>query len=313
MEVGSELVRGGQETYPALLSRLSEHSVAKHYDAFADIAWDDEAFAIRADDPRWILPRVGLGASAWYCALDPATRARLGLHVVVTTMTVGVQFENILTRGLLKFVARLPPDNPEARYGYHEIIEESQHSLMFQEFVRRSGLRAPGMTGVLAKIGERVVNTAAWFPELFFVFVLGGEDPIDHAQRDALASDRNHHPLAARIMKIHVTEEARHLCFARAFLREHVPRLGRVRRALLGLLAPIILGVMAEIMMRPSRHLQREYAIPDVVIDDVYGSAEHRQRTQAALRKVRDLCDDLGLITFFTRPLWRLLGPWSAA
>src|SRR3989454_8600620 len=34
--------------------------------------------------------------------------------------------------------------SPEFRYVYHEVIEEAQHSLMFQEFVNRSGFDIPG-------------------------------------------------------------------------------------------------------------------------------------------------------------------------
>ena len=57
------------------------------------------------------------------------------------------------------------------------------------------------------KLGSR-------FPELFFIFVLGGEDPIDHLQRETLRSERDLHPLFEMIMRHHVTEEARHLSFA---------------------------------------------------------------------------------------------------
>ena len=42
-----------------------------------------------------------------------------------------------------------------------------------------------------AKIGSRfVVLLGRFFPELFFMFVLGGEDPIDHVQREALKTGR---------------------------------------------------------------------------------------------------------------------------
>jgi len=36
-------------------------------------------------------------------------------------------------------------------------------------------------------------------------------------------------------MKIHVTEEARHVCFAERYLEEHVPRLGAANAALYAL------------------------------------------------------------------------------
>ena len=61
-------------------------------------------------------------------------------------MKTGLVFENILQRGLLEFAMTLPNDSTEFRYAYHEVIEEAQHTLMFQEFVNRSGLDADGLT-----------------------------------------------------------------------------------------------------------------------------------------------------------------------
>ena len=96
------------------------------------------------------------------------------------------------------------------------MIEEAQHSLIFHEFVRRTGLatQPPRILGV----GERlVIGFARRFPELFFFFVLAGEDPIDYTQREMLQSGRELHPLIERISRIHVTEEARHMAFARHY------------------------------------------------------------------------------------------------
>ena len=112
----------------------------------------------------------------------------------------------------------LPNGSPEYRYAYHELIEEGQHSLMFQEFVNRTGLETPGLPTPIRFAARFVAAQGRLFPPLFFVFVLGGEDPIDHVQRTTLRSGRELHPLLRRIMQIHVTEEARHICFARYYL-----------------------------------------------------------------------------------------------
>src|SRR6185436_19603409 len=111
--------------------------------------------------------------------------------------------------------------------------EETQHSLMFRELLVRIGLDVPGL-GWLDRVGaRRVARLGRTFPELFFLFVLGGEEPIDHAQRHGLRAGRATHPLMARVMRIHVTEEARHICYAREYLRQHVPRLPAWRRVAL--------------------------------------------------------------------------------
>src|SRR5262249_11702238 len=127
------------EPYSALLARLSRQSVVKHFDAYADIDWEAQENRIDPEDPRWEVFEDGLASTAWYRAQPQGVRSRLGLHMVATFMKIGVQFESVLKRGLLDFAARLPNGSAEFRYVYHEVIEEAQHSLMFQEFVNRAG------------------------------------------------------------------------------------------------------------------------------------------------------------------------------
>src|SRR5438093_991830 len=300
-------------TYQHLLRRLSHQSVVKHFDAYADIDWDADEYRIDPEDPRWELGSDDvLGATAWYRAQPQAARARLGLHLVATKMKIGTQFENVLQRGLLEFAWTLPNGAPEFRYVYHEVIEEGQHSLMFQEFVNRTGFDVPGL-GFWDRLGaRRVLAAARRFPALFFIFVLGGEDPIDHVQRSELASGRPIHPLLERIMRIHVTEEARHLSFARHYLRAHVPLLTPAARARLALQAPLILGPMAQLMMRPSAEIVRTYRIPGEVVAEAYTrNPRHRAKTVEALGKVRDLCREIGIVTRWSLPLWQRMGIWE--
>jgi hypothetical protein len=300
-----------RETYPALLRRLSHQSVVKHFDAYADIDWDSEEFRIDPSDSRWELGEDdALGGTAWYRSQPPEARARIGLQMYATFMKIGTQFESVLKRGLLDFAATLPNGSPEFRYVYHEIIEEAHHSLMFQEFVNRTGMDIPGLPGVVRFAARRVVGLARRFPELFFFFVLGGEDPIDHVQRTQLRSGRPMHPLLKRIMQIHVTEEARHLCFARHYLKQNVPRLGAFRKFLLAVRTPFLLGGMSQLMMRPSPQIVRTYHIPKSVLAEAYSrNPQHRQSTVDAVRKVRGLCRELGILN---PGLWKLLGIWDA-
>jgi hypothetical protein len=301
------------DRFTELVERLSQQSVVKHFDAYADVAWDDPAYRIDPADSRWEIPAdTGLGATEWYRSQPADLRARIGLHGIAANMKAGLQFESILKRGLLEYAFCLPDRSPEFRYAYHEVIEEAQHSLMFQEFVNRSGLEVPGLTWDLKLGARRVMHMARKFPALFFVFVLGGEDPIDHVQRTALRSGRELHPLLERIMRIHVTEEARHLSFARQYLRVNVPNLAPRQRRAIAVQAPVILTTMASVMMRPPRELVRTYDIPKEVLEDAYGpSAPSRDEVRASLRKVRTLLTELGLVTPVSKRLWQTFGIWE--
>src|SRR5690606_40071763 len=98
--------------YRALLQRLSQQSVAKHYDAYEDVAWDAPEHAIDPADPRFeLLPSDPLGATAWYRGLPQPLRARFGLELVTSFAKIGLQFENFLQRGLLVFSFTLPTES----------------------------------------------------------------------------------------------------------------------------------------------------------------------------------------------------------
>ncbi len=229
-------------------------------------------------------------------------------------MKIGLQFESVLKRGLLEYATTLGDRDPEFRYVYHEVIEEAQHSLMFQEFVNRTGFDVSGMPWPM-RIGSReVTKLGRRFPELFFLFVLGGEDPIDFVQRQALRSGRELPPLLERIIRIHITEEARHLSFGRQYLKQHVSRLGRLRRLCLAVGAPIILGVMATTMLVPTTQVMRRYRIPLGVCWGAYrGDGEGRQYMRDSLAKVRRLASEIGIVTPATRLVWRAFGIWDPA
>ncbi|MEW6272231.1 MAG: diiron oxygenase [Thermodesulfobacteriota bacterium] len=302
------------EAYLKLLRRLSHQSVVKHFDAYADVDWDAPEMRIEPSDPRWELDEEeSLGATGWYRSQPQPVRAQLGLHMFATFMKIGLQFESVLKRGLLEYAFKLPNGAPEFRYVYHEVIEEAQHSLMFQEFVNRAGFDVPGLAG-WQKLGSRmVIRFGRTFPELFFIFVLGGEDPIDHVQRQMLRKRENVHPLLRRVCQIHITEEARHLSFARLYLRRNVPRLGKLRKRMLQVRAPLILGQMSQMMMQPSAQIVARYGIPGSVLREAYrDNPRHRARTVEAVGKVRQLCQELDIVTPGTLKLWKAFHLWPA-
>ena len=298
------------DDYVDLIRRLSHQSVVKHFDAYADIEWDNPEFRIDHDDSRWELePDDVLGATAWYRSQPAGTRSRIGLRMLANFMKIGVVFEYVLKRGLLEFASRLPAGSPEFRYCYHETIEEAQHAMMFQEFINRTGFQMPGLSGLERRGADLVVKYARNFPELFFVFVLAGEDPIDYVQRRSLRKNRKDtHPLFLRMMQIHVTEEARHMSFARHALRKRVPQLSAMRKLRLQVTVPLILGVMGRMMMEASPQIAREYNIPREVVDAAYrDNSIHRKRIHEASTKLFGLCKELGLVTDWSVGLWRMM------
>lgn len=302
-----------EQAYLRLVERLSKASVEKHWEPYIDIEWDDPEMKIDLSDPRWEIAAVDtLAKHPWYRAQPQEVRSGIGLYRFANAAKVGVQFENLLNRGLYTYAFKLPNGSAEFRYAYHEAIEEGHHGMMFQELVNRTGFDIPGLPPILRLTAQFVPMLGRFFPELFFFFVLGGEDPIDYVQRKMLAEDENIHPLAERIMRIHVAEEARHLSFARSYLRRRLPQIGMVRKRILRVAIPMILGQMSRIMLAPSRAMVQHFNIPSEVMDEAYRHNPHaRAEVKASLKKVRDLAVELGLVDGFTKQIWKAYRIWD--
>lgn len=295
-----------------LLERLSRQSVARGHDAYRDIDWDHPDLAIGPDGAGCDLFACdALAQTRWFQDQPAEVRSRIALHRLCSAFKVGMQFENLLQRGLLAHAFRLPNGSAEFRYVHHEVIEESQHSLMFQELVNRSGLPVKGMPWWLRTLAPLAVPVfQRLFPEQFFVLVLGGEDPVDHLQRRQLREGATH-PLVEQIMRIHVAEEARHIAFARTYLKELVPTLGRYRRHLLAVRTPIVLRIMVPLMVDPSVELHTVHGVPRSVLAEARRSPEAVQLRKDSVAKLRRLCRELGLLTPAARWVWARCGLWD--
>jgi hypothetical protein len=277
-----------RDPFTALTERLSRLSINKSHDAYRDIDWDGPDGRIQRDDPRFRLaPDHPLGETDWYRSQPQHTQAELGLEWFCQVLRYGVAFESCLSRGLLEFAANLPNRSPEYRYAMHELIEESHHSLMFQEFINRSPCDPVNLPRLILYGHRRIARCGATFPELFFFSVLSGEIFVDHDNRRQLERRDTLHPLVRRILQIHVTEEARHVCFAEHFLRARFPHSPFWRRWQIRALLPVILDQGERMIMRPLPRLVRRFRIPASVLLRAFGpGSAHEGRVRAIVAPV---------------------------
>lgn len=296
------------DAYNETLRLLSEGSVNKNFDPYLDIDWDSPEFAVIPDDPRWILPAETdpLGAHPWYQAQSEAKQIEIGMWRQANVAKVGLQFENILIRGMMQYVFSLPNQSAESRYCTHESVEECNHTMMFQEMVNRIGVDAPGMSRFLRTLAAVIPLAAGPLPEVFFIGVLAGEEPIDHIQKSVLRSDGNIHPILERVMTIHVAEEARHISFAHKLLSRRIPQMSRPGRYVLSLFFPIIMRILCDAIVVPPKDFWDRFDIPKSVKKDLFWELpESRQTLRDFFGDVRMLATDTGLMNRSSRLVWK--------
>ncbi|UUW87956.1 AurF N-oxygenase family protein [Pimelobacter simplex] len=299
-----------QGAYEAMLRTLSEASVEHHFDAFTDIAWDDPEHAIDPADPRWILPDVDpLGRTQWYRSLPRERQIEVGFYRQTNVVKVGLQFEQVLIAGLMMYCLDLPNGRAEFRYSTHEATEECHHTQMFQEFVNRTGLDVPGAHSLFRTLGPFLPLAAKHLPFIFFIGVLGGEEPIDYVQKVMLRSGAEMHPLLHRISQIHVAEEARHIGFAHQYLEHRAPHLNRLQRGFASVLTPVLMRVLCDAIVVPGPKAVRDMGIPKEVVREVWwGSPESRKFLRDMFGDVRMLAEETGLMNPVSRRIWRAMG-----
>lgn len=204
--------------------RLLKGTVKKSYEPVVDIDWDAPL-----DPEKFFLPQKSVslyGTSIWD-GMSREQRIELSRQELVNTLSAGIWFENILNQALLRTIMHRDPTSKETHYALTELGDETRHMVMFGKAIERVGAKP-----IQPRLYQRmIINT---LPLMFrgsvlWVAALIGEEIFDSLQRQMM-DDPELQPMVQRLMRIHVTEEARHIQFARDGARKRVAEMPRFNR-----------------------------------------------------------------------------------
>ncbi|MFM9034537.1 MAG: AurF N-oxygenase family protein, partial [Mycobacterium sp.] len=153
-------------------------------------------------------------------AMTRDQQRELSRQQLVNMLSAGIWFENILNQALLREMMHTNPTARSTQYMLTELGDETRHMVMFGKTIDRVG----GIP-VRPRLYQRVIINCLPFifrgPVLWEAALIG-EELFDALQRQIL-DDPELQPIVRRLMRIHVTEEARHIQFARDGLRKAAP------------------------------------------------------------------------------------------
>ncbi|MGH9170909.1 MAG: diiron oxygenase [Acidimicrobiales bacterium] len=185
--------------------------------------------------------------------LSPAERATLATEEVASITEAGLRFEAVLEAGFSAHLA-LARDltDPRITFILHEVGEETRHQRLFQRLLSQLQSRArQPVPFCLFRLGYRaVIEAAITHKAFFYTLVLAGEEIPDLFQKIAAESPATD-PFIRDLNRYHRMEEARHLSFARTVLPEVWSATGRLDRALVRRLAPLMIRFMFDSMVHP--------------------------------------------------------------
>ncbi|GBE64726.1 hypothetical protein MFM001_11880 [Mycobacterium sp. MFM001] len=214
-------VKAGREEFS---ERLLKGSVKKSYAPVVDIDWDAPL-----DPDKFFLPpkTVSLYGTPMWDEMTRAQQIELSRQELVNTLSAGIWFENILNQALLRKLMHKDPTSRSSHYALTELGDETRHMVMFGKAIERVGAKP-----VRPRLYQRmIINALPFFFQgsVLWVAALIGEEIFDSLQRQMM-DDPELQPMIQRLMRIHVTEEARHIQFARDGLRKRVPEMRRLER-----------------------------------------------------------------------------------
>ncbi|HSV38486.1 MAG TPA: diiron oxygenase [Nocardioidaceae bacterium] len=212
----------------ATARRLLQSSVDRNYDPSVDLDWSapiDPAVSFHPPELTTLY-----GTDLWD-ELTAEQQHKLGRLEQGWTASQGIIAEIGLMTMLLR-VGTMDPRTLHGQYALTELADECRHSTMFSrglETMRQPGdpqiPTLPPVVALVARVlGALISDSPTGWSALLYV-----EDTLDKLQRETMRDERLQ-PLVRMINRIHVTEEARHMSYAREELDRSM--VGRSRRSL---------------------------------------------------------------------------------
>ena len=236
------------------LKHLSVNS-AQYRDPLTQLPWH----ALSLDD-FWLPPSaLSLVGVPEFERQSQAVQRRLSQFEFVNFIQAGLWLEGI-------FVARLShalhktKSSAEYTYNLHEIREEAGHSLMFLKLMEQSGLNLPQGCFVRPWLADFLGRHAPTGSTLFWLALVIGEEIPDRLNRYVRTHDTTINPLIAKMCRLHIIDEARHIAHSRHHLEHHLVSLPALQRAFL---TPIVRSLL--------RQFVRTFYLPHAAVYELAG------------------------------------------
>ncbi|MCP9618600.1 diiron oxygenase [Nocardia otitidiscaviarum] len=287
--------------HDSFAQRLLSGSAKKSYDPVVDLDWDAPL-----DPEKFFLPPevVSLYGTELWEALSPAQRRELSRQELANVLSVGIWFENLLNRLLLRELMNGDPTSRQSHYTLTEMGDECRHMMMFGKLVDRIEARPywPNAGGRVVISGLQLFLRGS----MVWVGALVGEEIFDAVQRRTL-DDPELQPLVARAMRVHVTEEARHIGFARDALARRVGSMSKAELAYTRLCVAVAAPLFVHLLT--NRHMYERAGLDGRAARRIARENPYAKRTLGAgAANLAGFLDKHGLIGPIGKAIWRRRG-----
>jgi hypothetical protein len=282
-------------------TRLLRSTATLSYDPELEIDWS----APLADGKSFMLEhRCSLYGTPLWHQLTPAQRLELGKHEAASIAGTGIWLEAVLLRMLARIAYHGDPGSAHVQYALTEMAEECRHSTMFARMIERLGVPAYGPSRRVRALGS-MLPAVTYGPALWGAILIGEEIP-DRYQREQVGEE-SIQPLMRMVNRIHITEEARHISFARAELTRSLARLSRAELPYHRVMLARTAFIVSRSLIHPE--VYRSVGLdPDTAVRAARGNPSYQATLRYGGEKIVAFLADAGLVGPPATGLWRKSG-----
>jgi len=281
--------------------RLLVSSAKASYDPLTEIDWDTPVVTDRYAMPAH---RISLYGTDLWDQLTEEQRKELSRQEAASIAISGIWFEAILMQMLIRYAYHRDPTTNHIQYAYTEIADECRHTVMFARLVRKLGARHYPL--------DRLAHACGWLLKTFsngpltFAAALFVEELLDQGQREVM-NDESLEPLMRAVCRIHVTEEARHMRYAREELVRIMPAQPWIVRAVSRIVLAVVATLAADRLINPAVYAR--VGLDPKKAKRVARRNPYRRASAAWLaRQAVATFEAAGLIQGPARRIWRAAG-----
>ena len=248
--------------------------------------------------PEKLVSLVGLPI---YATLSPGQKRELARREVAQALYAYCWSEGLFCVFMTRYMVHRPPDDLDRRFLLREVIEECRHQEMFAAAIEKLGCKP-----IPVNHFQRIVSqiTVQFFPvDFVFLSCIAVEMMADrygeHLRHEPMAF-----PVLQKISQLHNIEEARHILFTKALLRQYTAPAGFWRGTWYSLIVLLNMRFFQSTYVRPEIYRAIGLKNPQRLRRQAF---RHYQKRFAAecLDSVREFVEGFHGFNFLTRPLWR--------
>ncbi len=262
------------------------------------VPWDTEELPEHHLLPEKLISLYGLPV---YNTLTDHQKRELARLEVIQSMYAYCWSEGLFCIFMNRYIQDRSPDDLERRFLLREIIEECRHQDMFATAIEKLG-RPP----VLVNRVQRLLGnwTARFLPDDFlFVSCIAIEIMADR-YGDHLRQDKSLYPVLQKVAQLHNIEEARHILFTRAALKQYTQNISSFKSTWYSIVVLLNLRFFQSTYVRAEIYAQIGLDMPHKIRKQAF---PHYQQMFAheCLDTLKEFIESFNGFNAITRPLWR--------